>query len=237
MKVSVVIPTLNEAKNIKSCLQSLNNQTHKPDEVIVVDASSTDGTPEIAKKLGAQILQMPAPLIHWGNVGESRQVGSERAQGDIIVSTDADTVHPRDWIERILKKFERNSRLVIVGGGFWAREKNILNCMATGLWCFHRSYLAQLGLPMFLGSNMAFRKDTFLKSGGYSWQGVGFSGPFEEWAISRNLTAMGEWEWDDDLLVEVVLPPRLQAVFLGQVSGTGIGLIAGGSLLHRALSK
>src|SRR3989339_818990 len=50
-KLSIIIPTLNEKKNIKNCLTSLLNQTEKPYEIIIVDNGSTDNTKEIAKKL------------------------------------------------------------------------------------------------------------------------------------------------------------------------------------------
>src|SRR3989304_3585243 len=50
MKVSVVIPVYNEEKYIKNCLDSLMNQTEKPDEIIVVDNNCTDKTVSIVKK-------------------------------------------------------------------------------------------------------------------------------------------------------------------------------------------
>ena len=49
MKISVVIPVFNVEKYIGECLESVINQTRKPDEVIIVDDSSTDDSAEICK--------------------------------------------------------------------------------------------------------------------------------------------------------------------------------------------
>lgn len=57
MRVSVVIPTYNEAEAIRHVLADL--PAAMVTEVIVVDSNSTDGTPEVARKLGAQVIQEP----------------------------------------------------------------------------------------------------------------------------------------------------------------------------------
>ena len=49
MKISIVIPVFNVEKYIGECLESVINQTRKPDEVIIVDDSSTDDSAEICK--------------------------------------------------------------------------------------------------------------------------------------------------------------------------------------------
>lgn len=50
-KVSIIMPSLNVAKYIKQCMESVLNQTLKDIEIIAVDAGSTDGTLEILKKV------------------------------------------------------------------------------------------------------------------------------------------------------------------------------------------
>lgn len=55
VRISAVILTRNEAKNIERCLKSVQ----WVDEIVVVDAESTDGTPEIAKKFGARVIIHP----------------------------------------------------------------------------------------------------------------------------------------------------------------------------------
>jgi glycosyltransferase involved in cell wall biosynthesis len=57
MRVSVIIPTHNEAQAIGRVLADL--PSHLVTEVIVVDSSSTDGTPDLARRMGAQVIQEP----------------------------------------------------------------------------------------------------------------------------------------------------------------------------------
>jgi len=84
MKVSVVIPTKNEEKNISTVLKELPSYIN---EIIVVDGHSTDNTVKIAKRYGAKII--------YENVGKgfALRKGMEAARGDIVIMMDADCSH------------------------------------------------------------------------------------------------------------------------------------------------
>lgn len=84
MKISVVINTRNEEKNIERCLMSVK----WADEIIVVDMESTDKTTEIAKKFGAKIFSFP----NVGYVEPARNFAIEKSSGDWILIIDADEV-------------------------------------------------------------------------------------------------------------------------------------------------
>ena len=87
----MVIPAYNEADYLPAALRSLRAQDFPGAvEVIVVDNGSTDGTAVLARRLGARVVEEHAP-----GVCASRQRGTLAARGEIVVSTDADTVHPR----------------------------------------------------------------------------------------------------------------------------------------------
>lgn len=79
--ITVVIPTFNEAKQIADCVQHLD----WADEVIVVDASSTDGTVALARSAGARVVDGASP-----GIAEQRNVGSAAASHDWIFALDAD---------------------------------------------------------------------------------------------------------------------------------------------------
>jgi glycosyltransferase involved in cell wall biosynthesis len=96
MKVSVVIPAYNEAARIGACLDALNAQTVKPDEIIVVDNNCTDQTAEIARAKGARIV---AEKVQ--GITAARSAGFDAAKYDIIARTDSDTIVNPDWIEKI----------------------------------------------------------------------------------------------------------------------------------------
>jgi glycosyltransferase involved in cell wall biosynthesis len=95
LPVSVIIPTRNEAQNISRCLQSLPGVA----EVFVVDSQSTDGTPEIARQLGANVIQ-----FHYrGGWPKKRQwaMDSLPLTCDWILLLDADEILTPELVEEI----------------------------------------------------------------------------------------------------------------------------------------
>ncbi len=91
IKVSIVIPTLNEEKNLPIVLREIKNFFKKrkeySHEIIIVDGFSKDRTVEIAKKFNCKIL--------YDNVGKGSAIikGMKEAKGNIIVTMDADLSH------------------------------------------------------------------------------------------------------------------------------------------------
>jgi glycosyltransferase involved in cell wall biosynthesis len=94
MKVTALIPAHNSAAWIAEALGSVTAQTAPPDEVIVVDDGSTDGTADIAESLGATCLRP-------GRVGVSaaRNLGVRAASGELIALLDSDDVWTPDKLE------------------------------------------------------------------------------------------------------------------------------------------
>jgi glycosyltransferase involved in cell wall biosynthesis len=88
MSLSVVIPTLNAAAVLPACIGAL---ARLPGEVVVVDGGSTDGTPEVAARLGALVVQAPR--------GRGRQIaaGVAAARGEWLLLLHADTVLAPGW--------------------------------------------------------------------------------------------------------------------------------------------
>src|SRR5260221_11101716 len=83
--VSIIIPAWNEEKNISRLLESINNQSYKGVETIVVDDGSTDKTAEIAKKLGARVFKRKR-----NERSIERNFGASKAVGVYLVFLDAD---------------------------------------------------------------------------------------------------------------------------------------------------
>src|SRR3989344_5997982 len=81
MKLSAIVITKNEEGNIRRCLKSLTFT----DEIIVVDAESTDQTVTIARELGAQVFIQP-----WPGYGPQKNFGASHAQGEWLLFVDAD---------------------------------------------------------------------------------------------------------------------------------------------------
>jgi glycosyltransferase involved in cell wall biosynthesis len=93
MKISIVIPTLNEGRYLPRLLGSLQRQTLKNFEIIVADADSTDQTAAIARAHGAKIVKGGLPAI-------GRNRGASYARGDFIFFLDADVKLPASFLER-----------------------------------------------------------------------------------------------------------------------------------------
>ena len=205
MRVSVVIPALNEEEFIGDCIRSLRAQTLPPAEIIVVDNGSTDRTVEIAKELADKVIIMP-------DVGivQLRQAGAEAARNPIIVSTDADTLYPDFWLEKLLRHFS-DPNVVVVGGSIRPSiPGTIENLYTKGL-----STTASMGL--FSGANMAFRRDAFLKSGGYVKVRKG-----EDWALSTRLKSQGRSVYEPEAYVITDIPFNRQLEFASIASNAGI---------------
>ncbi|MFB9330243.1 glycosyltransferase family 2 protein [Paenibacillus aurantiacus] len=87
--VSVVIPVMNERRHIAGVIREAFH-VHPRTEVIVVANGSTDGSADIARRMGAKVLNYPQPLGH--DVG--RAVGAAQAQGDVCLFLDGDMIIP-----------------------------------------------------------------------------------------------------------------------------------------------
>jgi len=113
--ISFVIPTRNEARYLPRLLTSINYITQVcrvPAETIVVDYRSKDGTPDIAKKMGAKVVEVDRP-----GVGYASYIGVLSAKGDIIIRTDADVIMTPSVIQEIIKVFMDNPEKLIATVG------------------------------------------------------------------------------------------------------------------------
>ena len=129
MRFSIVVPAYNEAAYLGRALDSLLHQDFNGRyEVIVVDNNSTDGTAAVAAQYGVSVVKEPQQ-----GVCAARQRGVDCATGEIIISTDADTTQPRDWLRTIDARFAESERVVAVAGpcryqdpSWWAKAFPIL---------------------------------------------------------------------------------------------------------------
>jgi glycosyltransferase involved in cell wall biosynthesis len=99
--MSVVIPALNEERHLGQLLSDLQRQTQSPDEVIVVDAGSSDATVRIAEQSQAVVLHGEPP------VARGRNLGGYSATGELIFFLDADTRLPETFLEDLVCEVER----------------------------------------------------------------------------------------------------------------------------------
>jgi len=162
MKVSFVTTVLNEEKTIKALLDSLWRQTKKPDEIIIVDAGSTDKTTAIIKKHPLK----PRLIVKKGiNRSQGRNLGIEKAKHHILAVSDAGCQLDKNWLKRITAPF-RNKSVDTIAGFYRAEVKTIFQ---QSLAPFVAVMPDKLDSTTFLPSSrsLAFRKSAWQKAGRY----------------------------------------------------------------------
>jgi|GEM_PF-1126060 glycosyltransferase involved in cell wall biosynthesis len=193
-KISVVIPAFNEAKFIRRTLGSLAKQTYRNFELIVVDNASTDDTAKIAAELGAKVI-----LESIRGVAAARQAGFAAARGEIIATTDADTLLPKNWLKQIVSKFESDPDLAGFGGLYRLHSGSLSAKLAFPdiaylFWLLDRGVRGGWSLA---GANMAVRKTAFEKVGGFNTS----LKIMEDCDLSQRLRQTGKVLFDRNFLV------------------------------------
>lgn len=110
--VSVVIPALNSAATIATQLDALASQTRPPDEVIVADNGSTDGTPEYAAAYRAMPVRVVDASARRGP-SAARNAGAGAAKGEVVLFCDADDRVSPSWVSDLL---EASAHYDVFGG-------------------------------------------------------------------------------------------------------------------------
>ncbi|MDO8537289.1 MAG: glycosyltransferase family A protein [archaeon] len=153
-KICVIVPAFNAEKTIQKTLESLKNQSVKDFECIVVNDGSSDKTESIAKKFSF------VKIINQKNFGISyaRNIGAKNAQSELIAFLDADVVVEKQWIEKMLKAFEKDKNVFCVCGNY-SGELN--GSFSSDFFAF------TIASSQFQGYNIAFRKKEFLETGGF----------------------------------------------------------------------
>jgi len=168
VKVTLISTVLNCVDRVDPFLASLAAQTRAPDEVVIVDGGSTDGTAERFRG-NDRITVIDAP---GANISTGRNVALAHATHDVIAATDADCELAPAWLAAIVAPIEAGAD---VAAGFYQP-------IADG---FLRSCVASLNLPIdasevdpatFLPSarSVAFRREAVEAEGGYpEWLDIG----------------------------------------------------------------
>jgi cellulose synthase/poly-beta-1,6-N-acetylglucosamine synthase-like glycosyltransferase len=105
LPIAIIIPAFNEETTIHKTLESLNNQSCKPEEIIVVDDFSSDKTGAIAKSFGATVVRTPK---NTGNKADAQSFSLQFVKSKYIVSIDADTILKEDSLEKMFEFMELN---------------------------------------------------------------------------------------------------------------------------------
>ncbi len=197
MKLSFVIPTLNEERNIPRVIKQFDKLKGKYDfEVIVSDGGSTDRTVKIARNLGAIVIVNK--LLH--TIGEGRNLGAKNSSGDLLFFFDADTaiVNVTTFIRRATKAFNNQEIVAAIPKlrVFPEKEKMEDRVFVLLMNSFFRlSFM--IGVPFASGQCQIVRRDAFERVGGYN----GIQAHAEDTSLFRKLNKIGKLHYFSDLIV------------------------------------
>ncbi len=172
MEVSVVIPTLNAGERLRRLLLSLREQTI-PLEIIVVDSSSEDETPEIARRYAHKFMTVRREDF---NHGLTRNLALSRAEGEVVVFMSQDALPEReDTIETLIRPLERGEVVLSYARHIpppGTRPPEVffrLFSYPPRSEIRHAGMLREHGLRVFSNSNVcaAYLKEKLLEIGGF----------------------------------------------------------------------
>ena len=166
-KITLVSTVKDAAPHIEEFLSSIAFQTRPPDEIVIVDGGSTDGTAEILRRAeGITLIEE-----HGANISRGRNVAIRAATHDLIALSDADCILEPSWLSFLLETLEAGADVAM---GFYAPETETLlqRCMSA----VNLPDASELREDRFMpsGRSVAFRRTAIEAAGSYpEWLDIG----------------------------------------------------------------
>ncbi len=200
VRASLIAPVKNEATNARAWCESITRQTRLPDEIIVTDAGSTDGTLDILRDFSDSSSIPFHVIVEPGcNIARARNLAIAQATHPIITATDFGCLPQNDWLENIVAPFEANAETRVVAG-LYAPVDSRRHAKWRGFSIY--PILPRINPRIFLPSSrsIAFTLDSWRAVGGYpEW--LTHSG--EDTWFDRELQRIGgEWAFVPQAIVE-----------------------------------
>jgi poly-beta-1,6-N-acetyl-D-glucosamine synthase len=165
----VVVPAYNEETELPQCLAALAaQQTKHSIEVLVVDNASTDSTSMVARswsdRLAIRVISEPRRAR-----GAARRTGFALTDTAIVLSTDADTIVPVDWVESLVDCLLLNPEAAAVTTSCYITDGTPVTnwTMRVGMPLSLRLYRAITGHYLLSGSTFAIRRLAYESAGGF----------------------------------------------------------------------
>jgi glycosyltransferase involved in cell wall biosynthesis len=231
-RISVIVCAHNEAHYLPACLHSILAQSRPPDEILVVNNASTDRTHAVAGEIpSVRVVDEPRK-----GLVVARETGRHSTTGDVLAYLDADCRAPLRWLERVVRRFERDPGLVATCGPYryydwdwWGRlligAYDLTLAPATQLLVKH---VLRMG-TVFYGGNFAVRRAALDGIGGFDTS-IEFHG--EDTNLGRRLFAVGKVTLARDCYV-YTSARRFKAMGKGQVFRIYVRNFVSELLYHR----
>lgn len=167
LEISLIATLKDEVDSIDGFLDGLLRQSRPPDEIVIADGGSTDGT-IAAIESARETAPVPIRLIEapGTNISEGRNLAIEGACHEVIAVTDAGTKPALDWLEKLVEPLERDPELAVAAGFFlpggegWRRR-----ALAIAITPQREEIDPARFLPS--SRSVAFRRSWWRRVGGY----------------------------------------------------------------------
>jgi glycosyltransferase involved in cell wall biosynthesis len=151
-RLSVVIIGRNEGERLERCLlsaQAIAGWT--PLEILYVDSGSTDGSPELAARLGAKVLPLPQGSF---TAARARNLGWRHASGELILFLDGDTILMEDFPLAALAKLQEDPKNAAV----WGHRREVCPCLSLYVRVLDLDWVYKPGETLFFGGDVLVRR-------------------------------------------------------------------------------
>jgi glycosyltransferase involved in cell wall biosynthesis len=168
IKFTLVSTVFNEAKRLHQSIADIEAQTLLPDEIIIVDAGSGDGTLDILHEWKNTSKVNIKIIVEKGcNVARGRNIAIRAASHKMIVSTDFGCRFYPEWIESLVEPF-RDPSVEVVGGAFTVKEDEVQTLAARADYVLQRGYEISMDKFFSVSSrSIAYKKYVWEQLNGY----------------------------------------------------------------------
>lgn len=178
-QVAVVVTVLNETNTIHRLIAALQSQTLKPQEIVIVDGGSSDGTREKLQKV-----RSVKSFLYKGNRSEGRNFGVSKTTSSLIAFTDAGCIPDKDWLKELIKPFN-GKNVDVVSGYYKGLPANVFEkCLVPYVLVMPDKIVGEF-LPA--TRSMAIRRKTWNLSGGFDPN----NSLSEDFVFANKLKSMG----------------------------------------------
>ena len=150
--LSIVIIGRNEGERLERCIltaQAIEGWTAK--EILYVDSGSTDGSPDLAARLGATVLSLPPGVF---TAARARNLGWRHAAGELILFLDGDTILNADFPLAALAELQKSP----ASAAAWGHRREICACLSLYVRVLDLDWIYAPGETLFFGGDVLVRR-------------------------------------------------------------------------------
>lgn len=162
--VSVIIPAYNAGQYLDRCISAISASSYSNYEIIVVDDSSTDNSADIARMKNVKLFQLP----RQSGPAAARNLGAQKAQGDILFFVDSDVIVQQSTVERVVADLQEHPEIAALFGSYddTPAEKNFLSQYKNLYHHFVHQQSSNNAVTFWAGCG-AIRREVFQKACGF----------------------------------------------------------------------